>query len=117
MVFAWALRLLLLAGAGGALAIALAGGGSTPVQPEAIYACPMHPGVRARAPGSCPICGMALVAAAGHGEESAADSPALAPTDLITVRAHLFPVPIRAPAWIGADGAVLARFYRDEAAG
>ena len=27
---------------------------------EAIYTCPMHPEVRQRGPGSCPICGMAL---------------------------------------------------------
>ncbi|HSS39592.1 MAG TPA: heavy metal-binding domain-containing protein [Polyangia bacterium] len=117
MVFAWALRLLLLAGAGGALAIALVEGGAKPVQPDAIYACPMHPGVRAHVPGPCPICGMALVAASPQRENGAADDPALAPIDLITVRPHLFPVPIRAPAWIGPDGAVVARFYRDEAEG
>ena len=28
--------------------------------PEAIYTCPMHPEVRQRGPGNCPICGMAL---------------------------------------------------------
>lgn len=28
--------------------------------PEAIYICPMHPEVRQKGPGSCPICGMAL---------------------------------------------------------
>ena len=27
---------------------------------EAIYTCPMHPEIRQRGPGSCPICGMAL---------------------------------------------------------
>ncbi len=31
-----------------------------PVQPGAIYICPMHPEVRQVGPGSCPICGMAL---------------------------------------------------------
>ena len=31
-----------------------------PAQPGAIYTCPMHPEVRRPAPGSCPICGMAL---------------------------------------------------------
>ncbi|MFI5316538.1 MAG: heavy metal translocating P-type ATPase [Myxococcota bacterium] len=31
-----------------------------PVQVDAEYTCPMHPEVRQRGPGSCPICGMAL---------------------------------------------------------
>lgn len=31
-----------------------------PVQPGAIYTCPMHPEVRQVGPGTCPICGMAL---------------------------------------------------------
>src|SRR3954471_24283641 len=32
----------------------------TPAQPGALYTCPMHPEIRRAAPGSCPICGMAL---------------------------------------------------------
>jgi Cu+-exporting ATPase len=32
------------------------------------YTCPMHPEVRSPQPGSCPICGMALVPVAGAGE-------------------------------------------------
>jgi Cu+-exporting ATPase len=31
-----------------------------PVQPGAIYTCPMHPEIRQVGPGNCPICGMAL---------------------------------------------------------
>ena len=31
-----------------------------PIVAGAIYTCPMHPEVRQRGPGSCPICGMAL---------------------------------------------------------
>jgi Cu+-exporting ATPase len=31
-----------------------------PVEPGAIYTCPMHPQIRQVGPGSCPICGMAL---------------------------------------------------------
>jgi Cu+-exporting ATPase len=31
-----------------------------PVQPGAIYICPMHPEIRQVGPGTCPICGMAL---------------------------------------------------------
>ncbi|MFZ5493526.1 MAG: heavy metal translocating P-type ATPase [Pseudomonadota bacterium] len=31
-----------------------------PASPDALYTCPMHPEVRQRGPGDCPICGMAL---------------------------------------------------------
>jgi len=33
---------------------------SAAANPEAEYTCPMHPEIRQKAPGSCPICGMAL---------------------------------------------------------
>lgn len=33
---------------------------AAPVDPGAIYTCPMHPEIRQAGPGSCPICGMAL---------------------------------------------------------
>ncbi|MGE3874815.1 MAG: YHS domain-containing protein, partial [Parvibaculaceae bacterium] len=33
---------------------------AAPVDPAAIYTCPMHPEIRQPGPGSCPICGMAL---------------------------------------------------------
>lgn len=32
----------------------------TDAQKEAIYTCPMHPEIRQKGPGNCPICGMAL---------------------------------------------------------
>jgi Cu+-exporting ATPase len=32
----------------------------TAADPEAIYTCPMHPEVRQKGPGACPLCGMAL---------------------------------------------------------
>jgi Cu+-exporting ATPase len=32
----------------------------SPAAPDAIYTCPMHPEIRQKGPGSCPICGMAL---------------------------------------------------------
>ena len=41
-----------------------------PAKASAIYTCPMHPEIRRTAPGSCPICGMALepeVISAGEG--------------------------------------------------
>ena len=33
---------------------------STPARTDVEYTCPMHPEIRQRGPGSCPICGMAL---------------------------------------------------------
>ena len=39
-----------------------------PVHAGAQYTCPMHPEIVKDAPGSCPICGMALVPIAGTGE-------------------------------------------------
>jgi len=36
------------------------GGAAEPVPEGTIYTCPMHPEVRQVAPGTCPICGMAL---------------------------------------------------------
>ena len=41
---------------------------AAPAKPGARYTCPMHPQVVSDAPGSCPICGMALVPIAGTGE-------------------------------------------------
>ncbi len=41
---------------------------ATPAGPGAKYTCPMHPQIVRDAPGSCPICGMALVPIAGTGE-------------------------------------------------
>ena len=32
----------------------------------ATYTCPMHPEIKRPEPGSCPICGMTLVAAGGE---------------------------------------------------
>ena len=37
-------------------------------QSQAQYTCPMHPEILRDAPGSCPICGMALIPIAGTGE-------------------------------------------------
>ena len=41
---------------------------AAPAKPGAQYTCPMHPQIVRDAPGSCPICGMALVPIAGTGE-------------------------------------------------
>ncbi len=44
-----------------------------PAKRGARYTCPMHPQVVRDAPGSCPICGMALVPIAGTGEADDAE--------------------------------------------
>ncbi|MDP3720126.1 MAG: heavy metal translocating P-type ATPase [Acidobacteriota bacterium] len=36
------------------------GASTAPAEADAEYTCPMHPEIRQRGPGSCPICGMAL---------------------------------------------------------
>ncbi|MGE0237134.1 MAG: heavy metal translocating P-type ATPase [Parvibaculaceae bacterium] len=76
---------------------------AAPVDPTAIYTCPMHPEIRQVGPGSCPICGMAL-----EPEIATADSgpnPELAdmtrrfwiglvltlPVFVLEMGAHLFP--------------------------
>jgi multidrug efflux pump subunit AcrA (membrane-fusion protein) len=114
-LFAWALRILLLVAAGAALSLALFER-TTSDRRAATYLCPMHPQIRAPNPGRCPICGMALVserAAAPAGEAG----PPFAPGDLHTVRTYIFTTPTHAPAWIDADGAVVALLYRDEVEG
>jgi Cu+-exporting ATPase len=42
---------------------------SAPVAQGTVYTCPMHPQIRLNAPGSCPICGMALEAEGIPGAE------------------------------------------------
>lgn len=43
---------------------------STDVKPDSIFTCPMHPEIRQKGPGNCPICGMALEAEVVSLEES-----------------------------------------------
>ena len=43
-----------------------------PGQPDTVYVCPMHPQIRSDAPGSCPICGMDLVARQADARRDAA---------------------------------------------
>jgi hypothetical protein len=84
-----------------------------PAAADAPYLCPMHREVRAGAPGSCPICGMAL-----ERREAAApgEPPELTPYGVRTVLARAGMREIRAPA--RADGArvVIALVRRDELA-
>ena len=43
------------------------------------FVCPMHAQVRARGPGTCPVCGMALVRAGGGGASTTDEPPRLPP--------------------------------------
>ncbi len=45
-----------------------------PVAPGTMYTCPMHPHYIADRPGSCPICGMDLVALDAEEESSGSDA-------------------------------------------
>jgi Cu(I)/Ag(I) efflux system membrane fusion protein len=49
---------------------------------KAAYQCPMHPQIIQDHPGTCPICGMALVPMEGGSEQSALDSHATVTIDL-----------------------------------
>jgi hypothetical protein len=79
VILAARLGFLLLAAA--AVALALSVGhrdGTASAHPLEVYACPMHPEVAARAPGQCPICGMALEKVAA-GRQDADDEPGAGP--------------------------------------
>jgi Heavy metal binding domain len=130
-----ALRVLLLAVAAAALAAAVAiglGGDGRQANPAVAvrYACPMHPEVRAGAPGECPICRMALERV-GHPagpltHANAAENADFAAVENVRrhnivdfVRRRSLLVPsreLRGPASVGADGDVTALFYDDEIA-
>jgi hypothetical protein len=127
-----ALRLLLLAVAAAALAAALAIGvrGRGDTQAAVRYACPMHPEVRAGAPGECPICRMALERvgkpAAPLTRANAAESADFAAVenvrrhnivDFVRRRSLLVPArELRGAASVDPDGTVSALFYDDEVA-
>src|SRR5262249_41508197 len=42
-------------------------------QEDVIYTCPMHPQIRKRGPGNCPICGMALEPLVATGAEDTSE--------------------------------------------
>jgi hypothetical protein len=127
-----AVRALLLALAAAALAAAVAIGvrGRVETGAPVVYACPMHPEVRGRAPGECPICRMALERvgrpAAAFTRANAAETADLAAVENVrrhnivdSVRRHSLLVPareLRGPASVGDDGVVTAVFYDDEIA-
>jgi hypothetical protein len=124
------LRLLLLLLAAGAAVVAVAVAFRHPVDTGARYVCPMHAEVRAKAPGSCPICGMDLEpigrdrGAAPAGPPGTAALPDM--TAFENVRRHKIFGPvrmrsllpnlqeIRGPAWATSDREISAILYRDQ---
>jgi hypothetical protein len=97
--------------------------------PGAAFVCPMHPQVRSPAPGSCPICGMALepwramssegppTPGAGSADAgTAASAPRILEYEITTVRPRAIAREGRAPAWVESAGVVIALLYDDEIA-
>jgi len=98
-------RAALVLGASAALVLALL----LSAQPRAAgeYRCPMHPSVVSANPGSCPLCGMALVA--WRLESPALTTPASERVQWrVTVRAA------RVPAWVDQDLSPVARLDAED---
>jgi hypothetical protein len=130
-----ALRVGLLLMAGAAVGVGVLGWNDHAPRTElARYVCPMHPAVRAKVAGDCPICGMALeplVPVAGDADAVAlgggmSGMPDLTAVDNIrkhrildVIRRRSLPANIRelrAPALVASDGDVQAIFYDDQIA-
>ena len=87
--------------------------------PGASYVCPMHPDVRRAVPGDCPVCGMALVAAAAPGVERSAAAGSvlgLPPGTVEVARRRTLTERRSVPAWVEADGAIRALVPEDAVA-
>jgi hypothetical protein len=128
-----ALRVGLLVMAGAAVGVAVLGWNDhAPGTELARYVCPMHPAVRAKVAGDCPICGMALEPLVAGDADAVARGggmsgmPDLTAVDNIrkhrildVIRRRSLPANIRelrAPALVAGDGDVQAIFYDDQIA-
>ncbi len=115
------LRILLLALAATAVAVGVTLGRIRDRSSEASgirYVCPMHPEVRASAPGECPICRMQLEAVSPKGAVGPASAIIASPYQTYDyVRQRAFGQPVRAAAWVEDDGLVAAVLYKDELVG
>lgn len=110
-------RVILLAVAAAGSAFALFGTAREPPPAQGVrYRCPMHPDAVAPAPATCPVCGMALVPDDTLRRVAAARRPEPTAPVARAVRRR-FAEQIRAPAWVGGDGGVVASLYRDDLIG
>jgi len=94
-------------------------GGSRRTRGEPAYVCPMHPEVRQRAPGECPLCRMALVETSESRSDlrpPAGERVAIDVADLSVVerRPVTEPHEVTAPAWIDGPGGVTAAIHDDD---
>jgi hypothetical protein len=86
------------------------------------YICPMHPQVRSAAPGSCPICGMALepwrVMSSEEPPKAAppTGAPSILDYEITVARPRDVAREGRAPAWVESPGVVIALLYDHEIA-
>ncbi len=120
-VLVWRVALLLIVAAVTIAAFFIRKSDGTGALSHAGYVCPMHPAVRSRAPGTCPICGMALEpwrVMSAEDTPTAPDSgaPRVLDYEIITVRPRAIAREGRAPAWIESPGVVVALLYEDEIA-
>jgi hypothetical protein len=126
--FAW----LLAAACAGIVALRIALRDGPSELADAHYGCPMHPEVRSKSAGQCPICGMALELDADSsnlGAKSRGSMPGMADLTAVEnvrkhkvldfVRWHALPIEVRelrGAAWIEPDSKISAVFYQDQAA-
>src|SRR5215470_17876505 len=111
--------LLVLAAVAATYAFVLARSDPQTSQVKVRYVCPMHPEVTATAPGSCPICGMALseVRGAAAVREPARPDANLRQQGIVDVaRRRVFSQEQRASAWVLDERSVRALLYQDEVA-
>lgn len=129
------LRLVIVAAAAGAIALAFAIGRDGGAGARR-FVCPMHSEVHASEPGDCPICGMALEeldagnhvampgdpAATGANDialtalRSSGEAASLLRFSVAPARRNALVGEVYAPAIALADGTIRARLYRDELA-
>jgi len=120
-VLVWRLAVLLIVAAVTIAAFFLRKSDGQGAASRAGYVCPMHPAVRSKLPGACPICGMALEpwrAMSSERPPAAPDSggPRILDYEIVTVRPRAMARETRAPAWVESPGLVVALLYDDEIA-
>ena len=111
-------RILLLLLAGGAVVAAyLVEKPGAREATAARYACPMHPQAVATGPGTCPICGMQLVAADAEAPDDPAGDHVVPMASEITVaQRRRFDDAIVAPAWVERNGDIAGLLYEEDVA-